>query len=153
MAFFHKDDAGRALLKEWGLDYAGLQDDEGEKGARNVVAAIKKCADRTLEVASRIAIAKDLGVFTSMAPKEVKDGPLVAAIPELMAAIKAILLSPDDKDVPVRDYEDEGLQYVANRLAAMCASTGRSDPQFAQAAWGPRFWTHARLCRAKRQRR
>jgi hypothetical protein len=137
VTFFHKDDAGRALLKEWGLDYAGLQEDEGEKGAGNVVAAIKKCADGTLEVASRIKIAKDLDAFTSMAPKEVKDGPLVAAIPEFMAAIKAILLSPDDKDVPVSDYEDEGLQYVAKRLATMCASTGRSDPQFAQAAWGP----------------
>eukprot|EP00613_Pedinella_sp_CCMP2098_P013232 CAMPEP_0171759766 /NCGR_PEP_ID=MMETSP0991-20121206/47077_1 /TAXON_ID=483369 /ORGANISM="non described non described, Strain CCMP2098" /LENGTH=805 /DNA_ID=CAMNT_0012362743 /DNA_START=61 /DNA_END=2478 /DNA_ORIENTATION=- len=132
-------DRAEQLMKETGFEWDAFQEDEGKLAAQSIPKLIAATLDTTFSVKDRVTMAGAFETFCSMAEMEVKLQPIKNAFGVIFPAIEQILLLPDDNDCPKDDYDDEGLQTVACKLANAASSLagfpGSGD--FGAQAWGP----------------
>lgn len=121
----------------WGLEWNAFREDEGEKAATSISAALTRCSDVSLPTCDRFEIADCISRFVMMTSDSLRIKPLVAAAPQVFAIIEEILLTADDKDVPADDYDKNGLQSVAAKFANSVQFLATMNATFAEAAWAP----------------
>jgi len=127
-----------ARMEGWGMTYALIQDDEGVKAAANLAAAVASLTDSSISVKDRKDTIGSISYFSMVVEKPVKIQPMIDTIPAMCSAIETIMLMPND-DVKKEDYDDHGLQMLAEQLADVIYSLSGypNMEEYGEASWGP----------------
>lgn len=93
-----------------------MTSDEGERGSKSLLQAVERLGDNSLAKRDRHEIINCIRNFSMMTDDSKRLQPMIAAIPSFMKIVEAALLSENDTDVPLDEYDDNGLQSLGSKV-------------------------------------
>ena len=124
------------LIESLGLSIPSIQSSNGKSGGDNLPLTIEKlCDSNNVPVETRVAVAKALLAWHSLAYRDVRSEAFKIHHCKLLNGIVSITVLPDDDTVAggaVRDYMSTGAQVPGLLLAQTLQNQTREVPEFAE---------------------